>query len=305
MRAGSCSNWAVMKTISHPAACTRLSRSRSRLSAYSSPSRLRVQAGQHEPYPDPRLRPGFSPGIGEFNGAAGKHNSFVRTSLEQRRDLRQRHQAVSEHGIEVGDSVRQRLIEQQVERCPQWSRDRDFGPRRALVGSYKGPPHIQAGAPRDAGAVGNRDMNAILSTRQLHPPQSGRRSAGDHRFIWQRKCGGRTAQLMRHRPITERVNTLEQPPHCWPSQLTAGEGARQHRIGALENRCRLTKLDLSRHARTMLPPVPLLKASIHTSLKLPTVSFRPTAIRLRMTLFAGARTAIRLRMAAADVNGFS
>lgn len=36
MRAGSCSNWAVTKTISQPAACTRLSRSRSRLSAHSS-----------------------------------------------------------------------------------------------------------------------------------------------------------------------------------------------------------------------------------------------------------------------------
>ena len=44
-------------------------------------------------------------------------------------DLGQGHQTVSQHRIEIGDGVRQRLIEQQVEGCSQWSRDRDFGPR--------------------------------------------------------------------------------------------------------------------------------------------------------------------------------
>jgi hypothetical protein len=115
MRAGSFSNWAVTKTISQPAASTRLSRSgpieRPQLAVTPraivfdcdlvlgkgqiGPSeaavrvldpvlRLRMQAIQHEPCPDPRLRSGLGSGISEFDGVAGAHDAFVRTSLEQR-----------------------------------------------------------------------------------------------------------------------------------------------------------------------------------------------------------------------------
>lgn len=67
---------------------------------------LRMQAVQHEPHPDPGLRPGLGSGIGKLHGAAGQHDALIRASPDHRLDLRQVNKTGSEHSIEVSDGVR-------------------------------------------------------------------------------------------------------------------------------------------------------------------------------------------------------
>jgi hypothetical protein len=86
-------------------------------------------------------------------------------------DLGQGHQTVSQHRIEIGDGVRQRSAEQQVEHHPLRGRNGDFGPRGGLSGSDECPPHVQAGAPRDVGSFWYHDFDRILGAGQSDAPQ--------------------------------------------------------------------------------------------------------------------------------------
>ncbi|MGQ0716611.1 MAG: hypothetical protein ACT4NP_04695 [Pseudonocardiales bacterium] len=104
--------------------------------------------------------------------------------LDHGSHLGQRHQPAAQHRIEVCDGIRQRTIEQEVERHPPRCGETRAGPRKPFVGLDHSAPDGQPAAADDPGFQRHQRLDGISGAGECHAAKRGRGPARDNRRRW-------------------------------------------------------------------------------------------------------------------------